>query len=131
MQCQKYATRGQGSLRNLSLRLLGPQHWGAEKAEQVQLDAGSGSFGSGDSKGPTVVRVPTDFSCQHGPGCTLSPLLGLWAPLVFALRSLEDFGPFFYGINSPTVNIPPTAPSTPAQHWRRVQGWGEGVCLWP
>ena len=62
-------------------------------------------------------------------------LLSLWPwlhplPTVRALGSpglcseiLGELWTLFYGINSPTVNTPPT-PSTPAQHWSRVQGWG-------
>lgn len=62
-------------------------------------------------------------------------LLSLWPwlhplPTVGALGSpglcseiLGELWTLFYGINSPTVNTPPT-PSTPAQHWSRVHGWG-------
>lgn len=77
--------------------------------------------------------VGTDrFLSSLRPCCTISPMLELWAPLVFALRCWENFGLFFfffYGINSPAVNTPQT-PSTAAQHWSRVQG-GEGCASGP
>lgn len=67
-----------------------------EKAEEVSLERGSLQAGLwGPREEGAMVWAPTGFSCPRGSGCTLFLLLGLWAPLVFALRSWENFGLIF------------------------------------
>lgn len=79
----------------------------------------------------TSIGVGTNrFLLSLWPGCTLFLLLELWALPVFARRSWENFGLYFYGINFPTVNTT-HHPINPAQHWSRGQGWGEGCASGP